>query len=45
MSISTLTGSFGSIYVPSSLVASYKAATNWAAYADRIRAITVPIVI
>ena len=39
MSLSTLTGSFGSIYVPSSLVASYKAATNWATYADRITAI------
>ena len=39
MSLSTLTGSFGSIYVPASLVDSYKAATNWATYADRITAI------
>ena len=34
MSISTLTGSFGSIYVPASLVNAYKSATNWATYAD-----------
>ena len=39
MSLSTLTGSFGSIYVPLSLVDAYKAATNWATYADRITAI------
>lgn len=39
MSVSTLTGSFGSIYVPASLVAAYKSATNWATYADRITAI------
>ena len=39
LSRSTLTGSFGSIYVPASLVDSYKAATNWATYADRITAI------
>ena len=39
MSISTLTGSFGSIYVPASLVDAYKTATNWATYADRITAI------
>lgn len=39
MSVSTLTGSFGSIYVPASLVTRYKAATNWATYADRITAI------
>lgn len=39
MSISTLTGSFGSIYVPASLVNAYKSATNWATYADRITAI------
>lgn len=31
---------FGSIYVPSSLLASYKAATNWAAYSARIVAIS-----
>lgn len=29
----------GYIYVPSSLVDSYKSATNWSAYADQIRAI------
>ena len=40
MSISTLTGSFGSIYVPASLVNAYKSATNWITYADRITAIT-----
>lgn len=39
LSISTLTGSFGSIYVPASLVNAYKSATNWATYADRITAI------
>jgi hypothetical protein len=39
MSLSTLTGSFGSIYVPASLVDAYKSATNWATYADRITAI------
>ena len=36
MSLSTLTGS---IYVPATLVDSYKKATNWATYADRITAI------
>ena len=36
MSASSYTGTFGSIFVPSSLVASYKAATTWSAYADRI---------
>ena len=39
MSVSTLTGSFGSIYVPASLVNAYKSATNWTVYADRITAI------
>ena len=39
MSLSSYTGSFGSIYVPASLVSAYKSATNWAAYADRITAI------
>lgn len=39
MSLSTYTGSFGSIYVPASLVDAYKSATNWATYADRITAI------
>ena len=39
MSISTLTGTFGSIYVPASLVNAYKSATNWTIYKDRITAI------
>lgn len=39
MSKSSYTGAFGSIYVPASLVSSYKTATNWATYADRITAI------
>ena len=29
----------GYIYVPASLIESYKVATNWATYADKIRAI------
>ena len=33
------TGSYGTIYVPSSLVSQYKTATNWSAYADRIKSI------
>ena len=36
---STYTGSFGSIYVPASLVDSYKASANWSALSDRITAI------
>lgn len=36
MSLSTYTGSFGSIYVPASLVSSYKTATNWKSYSARI---------
>lgn len=40
MSNSTYTGSFGSIYVPTSLVDSYKAATNWSVYSARITAYT-----
>lgn len=40
MSVSTYTGSFGSIYVPASLVDAYKAASNWSVYSDRITAIT-----
>lgn len=36
MSNSTYTGSFGSIFVPVSLVSLYKTATNWVAYANRI---------
>jgi len=39
MSVSTYTGTFGSIYVPASLVDAYKSATNWTTYADRITAI------
>ena len=35
---SSYTGSFGSIYVPASLVDSYKVASNWSYYADRITA-------
>jgi hypothetical protein len=31
-------GTYGSIYVPASLVAAYKSATNWAVYASRITA-------
>lgn len=38
MSSSSYLGHFGSIYVPASLVDSYKSATNWSAYADRITA-------
>lgn len=34
-----ITNSNGYIYVPSALVDSYKAATNWSTYADKIRAI------
>ena len=33
---STYLGYWGSIYVPSSLVSSYKTANNWSVYADRI---------
>ena len=36
MSNSTYTGSFGSIYVPASLVSTYKTKTYWSKYADRI---------
>ena len=36
MSNSAHTGSFGSIYVPASLVSAYKSANNWSAYSDRI---------
>jgi hypothetical protein len=35
---SSYTGAFGSIFVPESLVDTYKAATNWSAYSDRITA-------
>lgn len=40
MSDSTYTGSYGSIYVPASLVDSYKSANNWSRYSDRITAYT-----
>ena len=36
MKDSSYTGSFGSIYVPASLVESYKTANYWSYYADRI---------
>lgn len=36
MSYDGYTGSFGSIYVPASLVDSYKSAAYWSAYSDRI---------
>lgn len=39
MSLSTLTGSFGSIFVPESLVSQYAVANNWSAYSARIVAI------
>jgi hypothetical protein len=39
MSTSSYTGAYGSIYVPASLVAAYKAKTNWTVYADRITSI------
>lgn len=35
---SSYLGYFGSVYVPSSLVDTYKSATNWTYYADRITA-------
>jgi len=38
MSNSTYLGHYGSIYVAPTLVNTYKAATNWAAYANRIAA-------
>lgn len=38
MSNSTYTGSFGSIYVPTSLVDAYKSASNWSTYKNRITA-------
>lgn len=39
LSNSTYTGSFGSIYVPASLVDSYKSASGWKNYSARITAI------
>lgn len=35
---STYTGAFGSIYVPASLVDTYKSKANWSVYSDRITA-------
>jgi hypothetical protein len=39
ISASSHLGTFGSIYVPASLVDAYKSATNWVTYAARITAI------
>ena len=39
MIYSTYTGSFGSIYVPFSLVDAYKTAANWSRYSNRITSI------
>lgn len=39
MSNSAIANGTGYVYVPSALVDSYKAATNWSAYADQILAI------
>ena len=36
---STSAGTYGSIYVPASLVVAYKSATNWVTYSNRITAI------
>lgn len=36
IALSTLTGTFGSIYVPAALYASYIAATNWKTYSARM---------
>ena len=41
LSQSTYTGTFGSIYVPASLVDAYKTANYWSVYADRITAMEV----
>ena len=38
ISESTLTGDFGSIYVPESLVSAYQSATGWSTYSARITA-------
>ncbi len=40
MSLSSYLGYFGSIYVPASLVDTYKSATNWSAYSARITSYT-----
>ena len=39
MSNNTYLGRYGSIYVPSQMVSSYKAANNWSIYSDRITAL------
>ena len=39
MSASAYTGSFGSVYVPASLVDSYKTSKNWSTYSSRITSI------
>ena len=39
ISNSSYLGDYGSIYVPASLVESYKSATNWVTYSDRITAL------
>ena len=39
MSNSAYLGHYGSIYVPSAMVASFKAATNWITYSNRITAL------
>ena len=36
MTNSKYTGSYGSIYVPASLLATYKTATNWTTYSNRL---------
>ena len=41
MSISTYTGSFGSIYVPDTMLASYKTRANWSYYSNRL--VGVPV--
>lgn len=40
MSTSSYTGTYGSIYVPASLVSAYQSATNWSYYSSRITSIT-----
>jgi len=39
MNDSSYLGYYGSIYVPASLIDSYKSAPNWSVYADRFAAI------
>lgn len=40
MSTSSYTGTYGSIYVPASLVSAYQSAINWSYYSSRITSIT-----